>query len=69
MSQKWKSPGNALQRTTGASVDGHWGMTIAPMAQTYANCRDLQTRHLQRRFGLDARTARLMAGLCFGEDR
>ncbi|WP_137701653.1 hypothetical protein [Marimonas lutisalis] len=67
MSHKWKRPGNALQRTAGANLDGLWeNSSIQP---TYATFRDLQTRYLQRRHGLDKRTARMLAGICFGEER
>ncbi len=65
MSQRWKRPGDARQRTTGASKDSQMGTTFLP--ETYATCRNLQTRYLQRRHGLDERTARMIAGLCFGE--
>ena len=67
MSQKWKSPGGARQRTTEAGEQEHWGMDLSSMK--YCNNCSLQTRRLQQRHGLDAHTARLIAALCFGEGR
>ncbi|SDJ15108.1 hypothetical protein [Lutimaribacter saemankumensis] len=64
MSQKWKRPGGARQRTTEAE-SCHMGLTW----EEYTKRRDLQTRRLQQRHGLDAHTARLIASLCFGEGR
>lgn len=58
-------PGHALQRTTGADVEINQQGDF--QGQSYATCRDLQTRHLCRRCGLDARRAMLIAALHFGE--
>ena len=67
MSRKWKRPGDAVQRMTGAKMNDHRNRTLT--GDTYANCGDLQTRYLQRRHGLDERTARMIAAFCFGEGR
>ena len=62
-----KIPGNALQRNTGDEIGSQFGKTT--MKTSYADCRDLQTRYLQRRLGINERTARLVAGFCFVEGR
>ena len=59
------NPGRALQRTTGAEEEIQ--MQANSQCQIYATCRDLQTRHVSRRCGLNARRAMLIAALCFGE--
>lgn len=67
MSIKNKRPGDALQRIPGAEKDSQLESTsLGPL---YATPRDIQTRHLQRRCGVDKRTARLLAEFCFGEGR
>lgn len=67
MNLKRKRPGDALQRISGAEIESPMNKTSCP--DTYATCRDLQTRFLRRRCGLDDRTAGLVAGFCFGEER
>ena len=67
MSQKWKRPGDARQRTTGAEKEGQMGSTS--YTETYGTCRDLQIRHLQRRCGVRGGLACSVAALCFGEER
>jgi hypothetical protein len=58
-------PGRALQRTTGADLEFFSQGDF--QCQTYATCRDLQSRHISRRCGLDGRRALLIAALHFGE--
>jgi len=67
MSRKWKRPGDALARSTRADKERQMEPTSS--AQTYATSREIQTRYLRRRFGLDEQTARLVATLCFREGR
>lgn len=67
MSHKWKRLGSAVQRTPKAEVGSQSGSTT--MDQTYATSRELQTRYLRQRFGLNQRTAVLVAGLYFGEGK
>ncbi|WP_135507043.1 hypothetical protein [Roseovarius aestuariivivens] len=67
MSSKWKRPGDALARSTGAEKENQLASTS--FTQTYATSRELQTRYLRRRCGLDEHTAHLIAMLHFGEGR
>ena len=65
MRAKTKSPGGALQRTTGAEEET--AIRANFHSQIYATCGELQSRHLQKRCGLSPSRSRLIAGLCFGE--
>ena len=67
MTQKWKRPGDAQQRTTEARKDSQMGS--ASREETYGTCRELQIRHLRRRCGVRGGLARAVAALCFGEER
>ena len=58
-------PGRALARTTEADVEIDLHANF--QGQSYATCRDLQSRHISQRCGVDARRALLIAALHFGE--
>jgi len=62
-----RNPDHALQRMAGME-DNH-SRVSNNLPQIYAPWADLQTRHLNRRFGLTGGRARLIAGLIFGEGK
>lgn len=62
-----KNPGSALQRATGE--DREFKMDLHSQLQSYATCSELQSRHIERRYGIGRRQAAVIAGLFFGEDR
>ena len=62
-----RNPDHALQRTVG--IKGNHSNASNNLPQIYAPWADLQTRHLNRRFGLTGGHARLIAGLIFGEGK
>jgi hypothetical protein len=62
---KMRYPDHALQRMAGMESDHSSASNNRLPA--YTACRDLQTRHLHRTFGLSGRRASLVAGLIFGE--
>ena len=67
MTLRTKSPGNALQRTTGAGTEIQMDRSF--QTQIYADPGDLQTRHVRNRCGLPQARAHLVAALCFGGDQ
>lgn len=64
MSQKWKRPGDAVQRILKADKERQMASTSLP--QTYLTSRDLQTRYLRRRCGLTKPQAQVLATLIWG---
>jgi hypothetical protein len=65
MSNRKRSPGSALQRTTGAEeeIQTDWNF----QGEIYPTSSNLQIRHIRHRFGVSGRVARLVAALHFGE--
>ncbi len=62
-----RNPDHAFECLAGME-DNHSNASNS-LPQIYAPWADLQTKHLNRRFGLTGGRAQLIASLCFGENK